>query len=161
MEYYEPAGLLKRGIAFIIDYFISLVIFIVLTPDIFWLFMIVFYVWFIYIFIKDGLFNGQSIGKKILNLKVVDFKDHTKPCTMVQSIKRNVVLFLSFIIPFGEFVIAWQIYKNNRRWGDGFAGTIVVDLNKKSTEPIASTENDASVFGNEIWETKKKEKVNG
>lgn len=41
----------------------------------------------IYYGIKDLLFNGQSIGKKLLNLKVV--KKNNQPITLVDSILRN------------------------------------------------------------------------
>jgi len=38
---------------------------------------------------------------------------------------------LVLFIPFGFIVILWQVFKNKIRWGDGFAGTIVLDLNKR------------------------------
>jgi len=142
MEYYQPAGLLKRLVAFAIDFsltatFISLLLFI--FPDLSLLFV---YAWLFYILLKDTL-NGQSLGKLILGLKVVDVNDQTKPCNLIQSIKRNLLLLASLMIPLGAIFIAFQIQnrKDKRRWGDGFAETIVLDLNKKSKEPIKETEN--------------------
>ncbi len=96
---YEPAGLLKRVIAFFIDYHLTLflVCFFLLLDNPSgatdsWLFvLLVFWFWVFYLFLKDALFDGQSLGKKILGLKVVDFKDQTKPCNLIQSIKRNFV----------------------------------------------------------------------
>lgn len=146
---YEPATFGKRFVAYLFDsLFITAVlaitfflfIFVVTTinyPIIIYLFIILllieFFFWLIgYGLIKDSLFNGQSIGKKITKLRVVRYSDQTKACTIWQSIKRNIAIELPYIGVFTRIIGATQIVlqPNKRRLGDGFADTVVIDLKK-------------------------------
>lgn len=96
-----------------------------------------------YILLGDGFFNGQSLGKRLVNLKVVVMKgDELRKCSFAASIIRNavliVVLFSSIPIigwfiffPLGILVLAIETYftysdENGRRIGDVLAGTNVV-----------------------------------
>lgn len=66
-----------------------------------------------YILISDGLFNGSSVGKRIIGLKVVTRDDGIEPCDFRRSIVRNAefgILILLYIIigwiPYaGKFIV--------------------------------------------------------
>ena len=72
-----------------------------------------------YFLISDSLPNGQSIGKKLLNIKVVD-KETMKSCSFFQSFLRNVTF------PLGLFDWVPIFFGIHRRLGDFIASTIVV-----------------------------------
>ncbi|MHA1984543.1 MAG: DUF7577 domain-containing protein [Candidatus Hodarchaeales archaeon] len=66
---------------------------------------------------KDGINNGQSVGKGLLNLRVVDYNTGM-PATYGQSCVRN----------FCECCSCYALIDNQgRRMGDYIAGTIVID----------------------------------
>ncbi len=73
-----------------------------------------------YLFLADGLPGGRSLGKRWLGMTVVDARSG-EPCTVVQSLVRNLLLAvlgpLDWIFIFGE---------RHQRLGDKAAGTIVV-----------------------------------
>ncbi|MES2307271.1 MAG: RDD family protein [Verrucomicrobiota bacterium] len=73
-----------------------------------------------YLLFSDGFQNGQSWGKKVFNIAVVDEKTMA-PCSYRQSFIRNLTLILlnwiDWIFIFGE---------KRQRLGDKIAGTIVV-----------------------------------
>lgn len=100
----------------------------------------------IYILISDGFFNGQSIGKKLIRLRVVFEKEGEaeQPCTFRYSMIRNlpyaVVITLGSIPILGWFIIfplgvlfalveAYFVYADDEgiRIGDIYAGTQVID----------------------------------
>jgi len=72
-----------------------------------------------YTLIADGMFKGQSIGKKILGLYVVDKKTNV-PCTYMQSVMRNITYLL------GIFDWIFIVGSDRRRLGDRIAGTKVM-----------------------------------
>ena len=78
--------------------------------------------WF-YFLIKDALPNGQSFGKKSMQIKVVSSKTG-KNCTVVQSIIRNIISFIPFV-NIADALFAGK-YKR-QRIGDILARTIVID----------------------------------
>ena len=82
--------------------------------------------WF-YFLIKDALPNGQSFGKKSMQLKVVSSKTG-KNCTVVQSIIRNIVNYIPFV-NIADALFAGR-YKR-QRIGDILARTIVIDDARK------------------------------
>ncbi|NHJ02300.1 MAG: RDD family protein [Candidatus Heimdallarchaeota archaeon] len=69
-----------------------------------------------YFFWKDNLRHGQSFGKRLFGLRVVNFSDG-KPITLSTSCMRN----CCFCCP----CLALKT-KSKRRLGDYFAGTIVI-----------------------------------
>jgi uncharacterized RDD family membrane protein YckC len=93
-----------------------------------------------YLLIGDGLFDGRSVGKKIIGLRVVS-EDTDKPCSFRDSILRNGIFgigYLLYKIPwFGwifivivtvfEFVILLGS-KDGSRLGDEIAKTKVVAI---------------------------------
>lgn len=72
--------------------------------------------------IKDGVREGQSVGKGMLGLRVVDY--HTGvPATIYQSFLRNCIgncidVSCCYLVAF--------IDKDGRRIGDQIAGTVVI-----------------------------------
>lgn len=96
----------------------------------------------IYASVADSLQNGQSVGKRLMGFQVISLEDG-KPCTLKQSVKRNLPLtaplFLA-IIPFWGWVLAiilgslligveiYLIYKldSGHRIGDVMADTSVM-----------------------------------
>jgi uncharacterized RDD family membrane protein YckC len=75
----------------------------------------------VYLFFSDALPEGQSLGKRIMGIAVVDRRTG-RPCTAWQAFVRNVLLailgFFDWIFIFGE---------RHQRLGDMVAGTIVVE----------------------------------
>lgn len=74
---------------------------------------------FFYLFLGDGLHEGQSFAKQLLGVRVVDAKTGM-PCTFGQSFVRNIFTILGpidWIFIFGDA---------HQRLGDKAAGTIVV-----------------------------------
>lgn len=93
-----------------------------------------------YLLIKDGMVHGQSLGKFMFKLRVVD-KEDKKPVSMISSIERNAILvlpnFFRFIPFLGTLLLIviyfWEIYliysqPEGIRWGDQFAKTEVVQI---------------------------------
>ena len=84
-----------------------------------------------YSFTKDGREAGQSFGKEMLNLMVVNVNTN-QPCTMGESALRALVWFALSLIP----VVGWLIEPivalaadDGRRLGDKAAGTQVISTN--------------------------------
>lgn len=100
----------------------------------------------LYILIADGFFDGQSIGKRVIGLKVITIPDE-KRIEFKESIIRNSFLALSLLfslIPFvgyfllftvGLFIFGVEIYfivksPEGERLGDRFAFTRVIDVKR-------------------------------
>lgn len=73
----------------------------------------------LYTLFADGMFEGQSIGKKLMNLYVVS-NEMEKPCTYWQSFLRNSTYLL------GIFDFIFLFGKERRRLGDRLASTKVL-----------------------------------
>ncbi len=70
--------------------------------------------------LKDGI-CGFSPGKWLAGLRVVDFASG-RPIGFMQSVKRNLPLLIPVIGAVGIFLDLM----NGRRWGDRWAGTLVI-----------------------------------
>lgn len=82
-----------------------------------------------YSLIKDGFWHGQSVGKRAVNLMVVNLDNNT-PCSKGKSFFRNFISSLVAVIPF----IGWLIEPimvlatdDGRKLGDKAANTQVID----------------------------------
>ncbi len=84
---------LTRLVAKAIDLFIVLILSMLLYP--FGLLLALFYIG-----VADSINNGQSVGKKVMGFSVISLEDG-KPCTIKQSIIRN----LPLLIPMGFAII--------------------------------------------------------
>jgi uncharacterized RDD family membrane protein YckC len=78
-----------------------------------------------YFWVSEGLWSGQTVGKKIFRLRAVG--DRGEPLTFMQAGIRNVVRIVDFL-PYGYGVGFVVLFVNGRgkRLGDLAAGTIVV-----------------------------------
>jgi len=98
-----------------------------------------FYAGLLYLLISDGLFDGRSIGKLLIGLRVVSVTSD-EPCSMKESIVRNAPLgagLLLYKLPWVGwiFIILVSILeflillgsKNGMRLGDELAKTTVVE----------------------------------
>lgn len=74
----------------------------------------------LYTLLADGLEGGQSIGKRMVGIRVVS-ADTGAPCTFGQSFLRN--LLLAFLGPIDWIFIFGE---RHQRLGDKAAGTIVI-----------------------------------
>jgi uncharacterized RDD family membrane protein YckC len=104
-----------------------------------------------YVLFQDGLGSGQSFGKRLFELRVVD-ETTRLPCTLEQSMRRNAVgaltaLLLGFEVtrPLGVLVALaaagveaylFLVSGSGVRWGDVYSGTRVVET--LQPEPDAS-----------------------
>jgi len=130
----------KRVVAFLID----LLVYVVMWVFFYFNFHLGDYIsWILassYILLKDGFINGQSLGKLVLKLQVVDTVNK-QPISIRASVERNAILILPNFFRFIPFlgalllilVFIWETYliynyPNGCRWGDQFAKTEVVPL---------------------------------
>ncbi len=96
----------------------------------FFLAFILYIIPLVYIFIKDGLGEGQSWGKKAMEIKVINVSDNSN-CTKGTSALRALISWLINLIPF----VGWLIEpimviatSDGRRLADKAAGTMVVNI---------------------------------
>jgi uncharacterized RDD family membrane protein YckC len=99
-----------------------------------------FYAGLAYLLLGDGFFDGRSVGKRLIKLKVVSAGDNA-PCTFKDSILRNstfAVGYFFWLVPW----IGWLFFllvagfefvlilgsKDGRRLGDEIAGTAVIEI---------------------------------
>ena len=147
---FELAGLGSRLLAFLIDFVIQcliifLMIIIVYSADLSYYYdeeinsyitalsiIVVFLVYNGYFIFWEMLMNGQSPGKRILNLMVI--KETGEAITFFDSALRNIIRvidFLPFFYLIGSVFLVFN--KNYKRIGDMAANTIVVKKRKNGT----------------------------
>jgi uncharacterized RDD family membrane protein YckC len=122
------ASLGERFIAQILDGVITLLLIIggglLIQELVFvWLCLGIAYLWF-----ADALPNGQSLGKRAVNISVIDAKNG-RPCTVLQSFIRNFLLSL-----LGIFDWIFIASEKRQRLGDMAASTIVI----KVKQPVST-----------------------
>jgi len=135
----KRAGLLVRTVAKILD-FIIVAAAAELVPK------AGFYAGLAYLLIGDGLFDGRSLGKKLVGLRVIS-ELSLKPCTIRDSILRNSVFGVGYLFSgwlwFGWiFVVLVSVFefivllgsKNHMRLGDEIAKTLVLDSSQTKQE---------------------------
>jgi uncharacterized RDD family membrane protein YckC len=128
----KRAGLLVRTVAKILD-FIIIAAAAEIVPK------AGFYAGLAYLLIGDGLFDGKSLGKKLVGLRVVSTVSQG-PCTFRDSIIRNSIFgvgyLFSMVLWFGWIVIVLvSVFefivllgsKDHMRLGDEMAKTLVLD----------------------------------
>ncbi len=128
----SKASLLLRIIAKSLD-FIVIAIAVNTIPQIGYI------VGLIYLLISDGLFDGRSLGKKVIRLKVVSVSTEGAG-TFRDSILRNTTLAIAILllkIPLIGWILSLLIFalelllmlgnKEGKRLGDDIANTKVVE----------------------------------
>lgn len=111
-----------------------------------------FYAGLSYLLISDGLFNGRSVGKRLMNLRVVS-AETGEPCSMKGSILRNAPLaagLLLYKLPligwiFPALISALEFLvmlgsKDGMRLGDEFAKTIVMEATMEDANKATNKE---------------------
>lgn len=129
----KRAGLLLRAIAKTLDFIIIAAVAEVVPKA-------GFFAGLAYLLIGDGLFDGRSVGKKLIGLRVVS-ADTNKPCTFRDSILRNSTLgmgYLFYKILWVEWIFIVIVFvfefiillgsSNGMRLGDEIAKTKVVEV---------------------------------
>ncbi|HZW31506.1 MAG TPA: RDD family protein [Isosphaeraceae bacterium] len=81
------------------------------------------------LFVRDSLLRGAGLGKRSAGLRVVQSRDGKTPLTIGQGVLR----WLSQFVPIFNLVDAAAAYSDPllRRYGDRWAGTRVIDTEKK------------------------------
>lgn len=134
------ASILNRGIARSIDILIVIALFETLSKA-------GYFAGLLYILIADGLFDGRSVGKWLIGVRVI-VSDTKSPCTYKESIIRNLPFAIGYIffgllkgIPLVGWLFAVVIpiiilgiealimigNDNRRRFGDEVAKTCVIE----------------------------------
>jgi uncharacterized RDD family membrane protein YckC len=131
-EEQRRAGLLLRAAAKIIDFIlIAAVIEIIPRAG--------YFAGLVYLLLGDGFFDGRSVGKKLIRLRVVSAVTHG-PCSFRDSILRNSTLaagYILWIVPWIgwifilltaalEFILILGS-RDGKRLGDEFAKTVVLE----------------------------------
>lgn len=60
-----------------------------------------------YALVADGLAEGQSIGKKIVGLRVTG--EHGRPCDFLQSLQRNLTIAVALVLVFQRVPFVWPL----------------------------------------------------
>ena len=97
----QKADLITRAVAGFVD--LLLIIGLAILPDI-----LGFLSAMGYILIRDGLFEGRSVGKKLIGLQTVFSGNLEQAATYRESIIRNVTLslaYLLFLIPYAGWIL--------------------------------------------------------
>ncbi len=86
--------------------------------------LVVMLAYFTYLLLQDALPNGQSIGKRVMKLSVINIKTG-QPCSLFASFVRNIFLWFLGII---DLLFVTSRYR--QRLGDKVANTVVVKVGK-------------------------------
>jgi uncharacterized RDD family membrane protein YckC len=81
-----------------------------------------------YWLVRDGLFEGQSIGKRVMRLRVVISPSRT-PCTIGASIPRNILWVIPVVNVVMILVTLYGLLRQGgalRHWGDRLADSQVI-----------------------------------
>jgi uncharacterized RDD family membrane protein YckC len=83
-----------------------------------------------YLLLADGLPRGQSIGKRVLGIAVIDRRTH-RPCTFGESFVRNLSLM---VLGFFDWIFIFG--RARQRLGDMMASTVVVNVNSREAAAV-------------------------
>lgn len=119
MDELTPADWQTRSLAFLIDLIVYTALFYGLGGPGPFLAML-------YILFRDGIFSGQSIGKKVMGIRVVH--SDGRAIHFVDSSFRNVLFLFYVVFPVAIVVEAIALVRSpdRRRIGDRIAGTRVI-----------------------------------
>ncbi|ELZ58835.1 MULTISPECIES: RDD family protein [unclassified Haloferax] len=77
-----------------------------------------------YFFLLEGLWDGQTVGKRLLGIKVV--KEDGSTCDIGSSFMRNILRIIDGFFYYVVGFIVMAISDKRQRVGDRLAGTVVV-----------------------------------
>ncbi|MEK6743088.1 MAG: RDD family protein [Nitrospirota bacterium] len=137
----QKADITTRAVAGFID--LLLVIGMARLPDVLGFLVVIGY-----ILVRDGLFAQQSVGKKVIGLRVALTDDPGKTVSFRESIIRNVplaVAYLLFLVPYAGWLLAPLALtvealtamgdERGMRIGDLLARTYTVQANAAAAVP--------------------------
>lgn len=139
----RPAGPLVRGVAWLVDVIIRFALYVWFASAIstigeagFGFFLIfIFFIEWLYPSLLEMLFNGATLGKKLVGIKVV--RTNGTPVDWRSSLTRNLLWPVDFLPGFYAIgLISCLISGQFQRVGDIAAGTLVVYRAKK-TKPLS------------------------
>ena len=126
------AGLLLRTAAKLLDFILIAAVMEIIPRA-------GFYAGLAYLLLGDGFFDGRSIGKKLIKLKVISAKTDS-PCTFRDSILRNSTFaagYIFWLVPWIGWIVLFLVSvleftlvlgsKDGMRLGDKIAGTVVIE----------------------------------
>ncbi len=118
----------QRLLALIIDVILAIVAYVILAAIFDSLGALIATVgWYAYMAYFEGTPSGQTVGKRVLNIRVIDFNTGG-PIGFGRGVIRNISRILSGIpIYLGYFWMIWD--SQNQTWHDKLATTIVVPTN--------------------------------
>lgn len=96
--------------------------------------LVIVFGWLIFPFLftfKDA-FNGRSPGKMLFGVRVVDAQSR-QPISPSQSMRRNLVLMIPYVGVIGGVITMMR----GQRWGNKWAGTMVIWNKHEFREPFA------------------------
>jgi len=148
-----PAGIIVRCLAYLIDFSIRAIIFIVLAMLLGWLGDLGAGVLSIFVFLLEWLYpvvfevfiNGATPGKKLMKLRVIQ-EDGT-PVRLSSSVIRNLLRVVDFL-PLGYLagLVTMVLSGNFRRLGDLAAETMVVYDDRVVHDASVVQEDSADVY---------------
>lgn len=153
---YELAGIASRGLAVLIDLslyvlglvtiYLLVIIFILIAGGTlpayptFWfvalLLILAFFVHWGYFVFFEVLYQGQTPGKKLMKIRVV--QDGGYPLTFIPSVIRNLIRAVDAFPFYGLGILFVLLNPHQKRLGDLAAGTIVVKERKETIQVIPS-----------------------
>lgn len=132
---YPAADWRSRAGAAVVDAAITLALFQSPT-EAGWVGTVLCVVGLVYVLLRDGLGEGQSLGKRALGIQVINVEDR-RPAGARESALRNAPLFLAvalallvtpmFVLLLIPEAVAAKRDERGRRLGDRLAGTQVID----------------------------------
>ena len=134
----ELAGVGSRSLAFLVDWFLlgvltaaSVVLSLLLLPlsgtvALVVLLLSVFILWWLYFALFEGLWHGQTPGKRLLGLRVQKLGGYPVgwPEILIRNLLRVVIDLFLFTMPVG--LVVMLATRRSQRIGDLAAGTVVV-----------------------------------
>ena len=118
-----PADWQTRSLAFLIDLILFIALFYGLGAAYHFWGVFLSMVYFVF---RDGFFSGQSIGKKVMGIRVVHLDG--RPISFVDSSFRNVLFLVPYLLPLTLIVESAALFRSpdRLRIGDRIAKTRVV-----------------------------------
>lgn len=121
-------------------------------------FLVLFLIQFGYFLFFEIIFNGQTPGKRLFNLRVI--KENGAPLSPLDTIIRNLVRVIDFFpIMYGIGILVMFFNGRAKRLGDYAAGTIVVNMRNQvrlqdlQTTPPTSPKTNAPLGIGRLTET--------
>ncbi len=86
---------------------------------------------FVYCVLAEWLWQGRTLGKRIVRIYVVKFDEPEEPLTLADAFSRNLLKAVGIIIPLMLLIDAVSAFFNQNRLSlhDRFSHTIVLDEN--------------------------------